>query len=254
MVVLVIVAALMAVMWPILGRTLQSIRVHMGSNRVLVGMQTSAMLARENRRSDLDSSEPRVVGATYTGTALVFDPVAHKAWYCLNQQSALDPSKAITDPNRFWEVQADPDQPPLMRKAYQRMLGEELEHVDLPESLVYYGVGWDAATRTLTLLKPPFAICASASGNGLPPRKNLYVDLRDGGGFRKVPTSLPWVVVAPNKAGLGIDPADLDLAGSVTESQPNAVGPTQGLERIRSLIHRAGGQLISVAINGSAKI
>lgn len=295
LVVVAILFSLAAIGGPTLTAMGRSVRVNMAARRVQAALQQNASLVYKLSRPDGDTSAPRIPGAHFFGMALVFDDSAHKAWFAINQQSSLvDPTKP-SGPANYLETQMDPaetqppaPQPATCRKAYLRIKGDATEHMDLPDSLCVFGVAVDTAAGTLTLHPPPFAVCISPRGSGMPRRKYIEVDLaatdpvsgdplytpaagyaRGGfdnptyplvGGTRRVPTTLPWVlVVARSSSGASgwstdwqppAPPADPTAAWLAFKS---AIPGATDREKIATLMKEAHAELVTVAIGGAAE-
>jgi len=251
-----IAMALASLAWPVFGAMANDTRTHMAASQVTTALQANILYAREYKQADANAAEPRVVGAAYAGTAVVFDQVTHKAWFCLNDQRAA-PMAPNTNP--YLEIEPDPDYPAasgIRKKAYVRIRGETIEHLDLPESQVLYGVSAtfkaDGSFDTFALVggrraasdaPAPFAVCALPNGEGLPQRRHLYTDLLDGDGYQTIATALPWVVVVPAHGNAPFDPSCLDAVPGATD-----------LDKLNALINHAGGRMVEIAVGGAGKL
>ncbi len=243
--------------WPVFSAMTRDTRNAMAANHVAVILQSSVLYAREYRQANAAMAEPRVAGATYMGTAVVFDQASHKAWFCLNNQRAA-PDVGSGGSGPYIELQADPDaniNGPVNKKAYDRIRGDTIEHLDLPEHQMYYGVaaqqdnGGNVTGYTLigpraaTDAVPPFAVCSMPTGEGIPQRRHVYADLLNGMGHLPVATALPWVLVVPKDAGAPFDTTYLDAVPGATDR-----------EKLNALIQKAHGRLVSLSIGGASKL
>ncbi len=249
LVVLLIVALVMTVASPGLGRMLGSNRQAQMRGEVLAAMQANVVMLNTYRKPDADSGEPRLAGVTYGGTAVFFDRDRRLIRFSNNNQMAEDTSKNSNDPLRHLERQTFVQNGSTWnKKAFDFLLPFEPVRIASGVGIAGvvrddHGTPNDPSDDTIRLLPMPFAICCGSDTYGLPIAPSIFADLDGDGAYEQVATANPAVIVYLDD--------DVTRAGFDPENLSSLQGAT-AQDKVNTLIFKCKGQLVELSIqNGS---
>lgn len=225
LVVMVIVVLLGAVSMPGLRRMRNSIVHNQFRATVLAAMQANIALVNTYRSPNADNAEPRVFGATYAGTAVVFDKDRALIRFANNNQVATD--TAVADrlsPTYLIERQTFT----LSGKTWNKKAYDFLPAVEparIGSSVGVVGVmrddkgTLDPSDDVLQMVPMPFAVCAGADSYGIPSVPAIYTDLDGNGTYDQIPACLPVVIVylRDDLEMIGVNPDDLSTLPGATD-------------------------------------